>query len=57
MAESNFTTPEQKNAADRSSGSASATLEPSLNTRQGETAQTQDEPTLPVRDEAPHQSP
>ena len=41
MAESNFTTPEQKNAADRSSGSASEKLEPSLNTLQGETAQTQ----------------
>lgn len=53
MAESNFTTPEQKNAADRSSGSASEKLEPSLNTLQGETAQTQDEPTIPVREEAP----
>ena len=53
MAESNFTTPEQKNAADRSSGSASEKLEPSLTTLQGETAQTQDEPTIPVREEAP----
>lgn len=53
MAESNFTTPEQKNAADRSSGSASEKLEPSLNTLQGETAQTQAEPTIPVREEAP----
>ena len=52
MAESNFTTPEQKNAADRSSGSASEKLEPSLNTLQGETAQTQAEPTIPVREEA-----
>ena len=52
MAESNFTTPEQKNAADRSSGSASENLEPSLNTLQGETAQTQAEPTIPVREEA-----
>ena len=52
MAESNFTTPEQKNAADRSSGSASEKLEPSLNTLQGETAQTQAEPTILVREEA-----
>ena len=52
MAESNFTTPEQKNAADRSSGSASEKLEPSLNTLQGETAQMQAEPTIPVREEA-----
>lgn len=52
MAESNFTTPEQKNAADRSSGSASEKLEPNLNTLQGETAQTQAEPTIPVREEA-----
>lgn len=52
MAESNFTTPEQKNAADRSSGSASEKLESSLNTLQGETAQTQAEPTIPVREEA-----
>ena len=52
MAESNFTTPEQKNAADRSSGPASEKLEPSLNTLQGETAQTQAEPTIPVREEA-----
>ena len=52
MAESNFTTPEQKNAADRSSGSASEKLEPSLNTLQGETAQTPAEPTIPVREEA-----
>ena len=52
MAESNFTPPEQKNAADRSRGAASEKLEPSLNTLQGETAQTQAEPTIPVREEA-----
>lgn len=51
MAESNFTTPEQK-MLQTARAARRPKLEPSLNTLQGETAQMQAEPTIPVREEA-----